>query len=543
MPTEKDITLHPVDDGVIITDTNLYPRTKWENIINQPTIPTVYDTTVTLQKNGSSVGSFTLNSSTGQTINFQLSKTDVDLGNVDNKSEATIKSDFSGRIENGNNGFITGSQIWNDVLTSPDFIDDIELDGSEDAPNPALRFYWYDEDEENLTQDPAMIYSGPGSVGTDLVFETSGHYVFWGNSHQLSLNCTGLSGDITLTPPSQSGQLALTSDMPSVGNGTLTLQINGQTFTTFTANQSTSVTADITAVTGVKGDAEQSYRSGNVNLTPANLGISMSNTSGSESITVGSQTLNVMTRDTIQLITGKKLVDVDCAFEDGCNLFFTYAASATSDFDNCSEIGSTSGNGFKVASMGELLLSAASNHNIQLSTSGTGKAFYGSTSVANNEIATIGNINSALTGYLKMHSGSPYAYELVVGYADGHGDMMASNWYIESDTLSHKSNNSLADVRINGLNSRLVADAGTYDSSVYDGWIRFVGKGFQFQPDSEKDFIGNYNGKLGIFYFGTYDSTKDRHLLTAHREYTFPDKSGDVALTSDLIDLSYTVIS
>lgn len=513
MPTEKDITLHPVDDGVIITDTNLYPRTKWENIINQPIIPTVYDTTVTLQKNGSSVGSFTLNSSTGQTVNFQLSKIDVDLGNVDNKSEATIKSDFSGRIENGNSGFITGGQIWNDVLTSPCFIDDIEVDGSENAPNPGLYFYWYDEDAENLTQDPAMIYSGSGSAGTDLVFKTSGRYIFWGNSHELSLNLTGLSGNITLTPPSQSGQLALTSDIPS------------------------------SFVSGVKGSAEQSYRSGNVNLTPANLGISMSNTSGSENITVGSQTLNVMTRDTTQVIGGTKLVDAHCAFEDGYNLFFTYASSATSDFDNCSEIGSTNGNGFKVASIGELLLSAASNNNIQLSTSGTGKAFYGSTSVANNEIATIGNISSALTGYLKMYSGSPYAYELIVGYADGHGDMMASGWYIESDALSHKSNNSLADVRINGLNSHLVADAGTYSSSVYDGWIRFVGKGFQFQPDSEKDFIGNYNGKLGIFYFGTYDSTKDRHLLTAHREYTFPDKSGDVALTSDLIDLSYTVIS
>lgn len=41
-------------------------------------------------------------------------------------------------------------------------------------------------------------------------------------------------------------------------------------------------------ITGVKGDAESSYRTGNVNLTPANLGISATSTS----VTVGSTTFN-----------------------------------------------------------------------------------------------------------------------------------------------------------------------------------------------------------------------------------------------------------
>lgn len=40
-----------------------------------------------------------------------VSKSDVGLGNVDNKSEATIKSDFTGSIASGNTGFVTGGAV------------------------------------------------------------------------------------------------------------------------------------------------------------------------------------------------------------------------------------------------------------------------------------------------------------------------------------------------------------------------------------------------------------------------------------------------
>ena len=40
-----------------------------------------------------------------------VSKSDVGLGNVDNKSEATIKSDFTGSIASGNTGFVTGDAV------------------------------------------------------------------------------------------------------------------------------------------------------------------------------------------------------------------------------------------------------------------------------------------------------------------------------------------------------------------------------------------------------------------------------------------------
>ena len=67
-----------------------------------------------------------------------------------------------------------------------------------------------------------------------------------------------------------------------------------------------------TGVTGVKGNAEQSYRTGQVNLTPANLGIALDtfasgdNASNKDRIEVGTDRINVVTTDTPQTISGVK---------------------------------------------------------------------------------------------------------------------------------------------------------------------------------------------------------------------------------------------
>ncbi len=43
--------------------------------------------------------------------NIEISKSDVGLGNVDNKSEATIKTDFTGEIADKNDGFVKGGDV------------------------------------------------------------------------------------------------------------------------------------------------------------------------------------------------------------------------------------------------------------------------------------------------------------------------------------------------------------------------------------------------------------------------------------------------
>lgn len=69
----------------------------------------------------------------------------------------------------------------------------------------------------------------------------------------LTINKTKLinnaSSGINVNLPTQAGTLALTNQIPTVNNGTLTIQKNGTTVKTFTANQSSNVTANITVPT------------------------------------------------------------------------------------------------------------------------------------------------------------------------------------------------------------------------------------------------------------------------------------------------------
>lgn len=99
-------------------------------------VTTPNNPTITLQKNGVTVGYFSLNQASNKTINYVLSKSDVGLGNVDNTSDATKKSNFTGSIANGNTGFVTGGDIYNyallknvdqDVNSSKRFINDKQL--------------------------------------------------------------------------------------------------------------------------------------------------------------------------------------------------------------------------------------------------------------------------------------------------------------------------------------------------------------------------------------------------------------------------------
>lgn len=53
-----------------------------------PPPPTVGNATITLQKNGTSVGDFTTNQTANEIINITMAKADVGLGNVDNTSDA-----------------------------------------------------------------------------------------------------------------------------------------------------------------------------------------------------------------------------------------------------------------------------------------------------------------------------------------------------------------------------------------------------------------------------------------------------------------------
>ena len=73
-------------------------------------------------------------------------------------------------------------------------------------------------------------------------------------------------------------------------------------------------------VTGVKGNAETDYRTGNVNLTPANLGIALDTKASGDSasnknrIEVGNDAINVVTTDTTQTIDSPKTFSAQVNF-------------------------------------------------------------------------------------------------------------------------------------------------------------------------------------------------------------------------------------
>lgn len=242
-----------------------------------------------------------------------------------------------------------------------------------------------------------------------------------------------LGSDRTYQFPNKNGTFAMTSDIPTVNNPTIILQKNGTTVDSFTLNQSSDKTI-------------------NYVITKSDVGLS--------------------------------------------NVDNKSAATLKTEFTGSIESGST---GFALG----------------------GDVYTEIQNLSDNALHLTNNNNTL------------NAYEFPYGYASGDGTISPSGLYLTSSRLERRVANSLQELQIRGKDTWIIADAETYDSTVYDGWIKFVGKGFQFKPDSENAF-GDYTGNAGIFYFGTYDSTKDRYLLSDYREYVFPDKSGNVAMTSDI---------
>ena len=115
--------------------------------------------------------------------------------------------------------------------------------------------------------------------------------------------------------------------IPTVNNATLTIQKNGTDVQTFTANASSNKTANITVptktseltndsgfitnagVTGVKGNSETAYRTGNVNITKANIGLgsvpNVTTNNQAPTFTQATTRANIASGETLTVILGK----------------------------------------------------------------------------------------------------------------------------------------------------------------------------------------------------------------------------------------------
>lgn len=164
-------------------------------------IPTVNDATLTIQKNGTDVATFTANSASNQTANITVP---VDTSDLNNDGD-------------GQSPFATE----NYVDTYGGKIDTIEVNGTAQPIVNKTVDITVPTKTSDLTND--------GSDGTDTYVEAG------------DLATVATSGDYD--------DLTNKPTIPTVNDATLTIQKNGTDVATFTANSSTNQTANITVPT------------------------------------------------------------------------------------------------------------------------------------------------------------------------------------------------------------------------------------------------------------------------------------------------------
>ena len=170
----------------------------YNDLSNKPTIPTVNNATLTIQKNGTTVKTFTANASSNVTANITVPTKTSDLTND------------SGFLDSVAWGDVTGKPTFATVATSGSYND---LSNKPTIPAAQVNSDW------DAVSGVAQILNKP----TLATVATSGSY-----------------NDLSNKPT-----------IPTVNNATLTIQKNGTTVKTFTANASSNVTANITVPTTV----------------------------------------------------------------------------------------------------------------------------------------------------------------------------------------------------------------------------------------------------------------------------------------------------
>lgn len=164
----------------------------YADLTNKPTIPTVNNATLTIQKNGANVSTFTANSASNVTANIVVPTTTSDLTNnsnfVSDASYVHTDNNFTNTLKTKLDGIAAGAEVnvqanWTQTNTSAD---------------------------DYIKNKPTL-----ATVAT-----------------------TGSYNDLTNKPT-----------IPTINNGTLTIQKNGTSVATFTANQAGNATANISVPT------------------------------------------------------------------------------------------------------------------------------------------------------------------------------------------------------------------------------------------------------------------------------------------------------
>lgn len=278
-----------------LADTALQPNDNISELVNDvgyitsASLPTVNNATITIQKNGSSVGTFTLNQANNDTLNITVPTQASDIGAM---PDTTTIEDLTTTAQlNALNSGATTSNIGQ-ITTNQNNIADIRsliplqastsnqladkgFVNSSIATNTANFIGTFNSVAEleaysgTLTNNDYAFVATTDSAGNTLYdrYKYNADTQEWLFEYELnnssftaqqweSINSGITSGDVALIGTAlqpNDNISALTNDagyitsasLPTVNNATLTIQKNGTTVNTFTANSSTNATANI----------------------------------------------------------------------------------------------------------------------------------------------------------------------------------------------------------------------------------------------------------------------------------------------------------
>ena len=225
-------------------------------------IPTVNNATLTIQRNGTNVQTFTANQSTNATANIVV-PTAV--------SELTNDSGYLTSSSNLDASKLTSGTV--DIARLPQGA----LERLVKVANEAARYALTTADVQ-LGDTVQQLDTGIMYIVTDAGhLDSAAGYTEYTAGTAASVPWSGVTGKPTFATVATSGaysDLTGTPTIPTVNNATLTIQQNGTNVQTFTANSSTNATAniqcvDLTSSQTIGGDKDFTGTTGTRNVIPA----------------------------------------------------------------------------------------------------------------------------------------------------------------------------------------------------------------------------------------------------------------------------------
>lgn len=296
----------------------------YNDLTNKPTIPAVNDGTLTIQKNGTNVATFTANQSTAATANITVptavSELTNDLGYLTSSSNLDASKLTSGTV---------------DIARLPQGA----LERLVKVANEAARYALTTADVR-LGDTVQQLDTGIMYVVTDTDhLDSAAGYTEYTAGTAASVPWSGVTGKPTFAAVATSGaysDLTGTPTIPTVNDATLTIQKNGTDVATFSANSSTNATANITVPTKT---SDLTNDSGFITSDNTKIPLAGSNQiSGSlipstdNSIDIGSSTKNIKTLYTKGItINGTQFLPSDYIPKSGGAVMTGYRLAKTDD--------------------------------------------------------------------------------------------------------------------------------------------------------------------------------------------------------------------